>query len=472
MLHYVLHYLDKDLKEKKWECEIQNQWFSQVGRGSTLPLTPEDESDQMVTDAVESGGVVDRCRFFATMPVPSPGKYVIRKKYLIANSATTTFTPPPKPFHQRSATLGSASRSSTLVANKVHQSRTPMPLGMVKPKTLDIKAPKTRRLLKSQSKKATTSTSYSMYDDNFIRYVNELDSYFKASELRHQSSKEVDKKAYSNHMTFPGTELGAMSTLSNGLFQSVHTSYRPGIPQISLSSVQNESGGSNEDDNGSLASDNGSYCTTMDHDWSSFMTSTPDYDSLSFFVTPSQGTTPELSCYVTAEQNTTSEDTCVYKLPEEYGSQETLFNADSDYEESSFRSILNYENGQRADQQVGIEEGFSQMSLGFRVRDNVLSNSCSPRGSIRRGSSPCGFSHRGSSPRSSTPRTDDEATVMVEKAEDSNKKLEAKVRRSNFVRTSCIDLDDEYKSDADSATVVTLQVDEKKKESYFKCCPV
>lgn len=426
------------------------------------------------------------------MPVPSPGKYVIRKKYLITDSVTAPFTPPPKPLHQRSATLGSAGRSATLIANKLHQHRTPVPLGLVKPKTLDIKAPKTRRLLKSQSKKATTSTSYSMYDENFIRYVNELDSYFKASELRHQSSKEVDQKAYSHHMTFPGAELGALNTLRNGLFQSAHTSYHPGIPQISLSSVQNESEGSNEGDDGSLASDNVSYCTTMDHDWSSFMTSTPDYDSLSFFVTPSQGTTPELSCYLTAEQNTTSEDT--YKLPEEYGSQETLFNADSDYEENSFRSILNYD-GQRADQEVALEEGFSQMSLGFRVHENVLSNSCSPRGSIRRGSSPRRSIRRSSSPRKSirrgssprgstcressrrdsSPRsatgTHVEVAVMVETAEDA-KKLEAKVRRSNFVRTSCIDLEDEYKSDADSATVVTLQDDEKKKESYFKCCPV
>lgn len=415
----------------------------------------------MAADSMEAGGGADRCRFFATMPVPSPGKYVIRKKYLIANSATAAFTPPPKPLHQRSATLGSAGRSSTLAADKLRQCRPPVPLGLVKPKTLDIKGPKTRRLLKSQSKKANTSSAYSMYDENFIRYVNELDSYFKASELRHQSSKEVDKKPYSHHMTFPGVDPGAVGTLRNGLFQSMHTPYRTGIPQISLSSVQNESGGSNEDEDGSLTSDNVSYCTTMDPDWSSLMTSTPDYDSLSFFVTPSQGTTPELSCYLTAEQNTTSEDTCVYKLPEEYGSQETLFNADSDYEESSFRSILDYENGQRADQQVAIEEGFSHMSLSFRVCDNVLSNSCSPRG----------FSPH-SSPRSSTPRTDDEAAAMVEKAEDANKKLEAKVRRSNFVRTSCVDLEDEYKSDADSATVVTLQDVGKKKESYFKCCPV
>lgn len=43
VLHYVLHYLNKDMNEKKWESELRDElWFIEFGRGVALPLTPEE----------------------------------------------------------------------------------------------------------------------------------------------------------------------------------------------------------------------------------------------------------------------------------------------------------------------------------------------------------------------------------------------------------------------------------------------
>lgn len=65
VLHYVLHYLDKDLKEKKWECEVEHLWFYQFGRGAALPLTPEDEAVDLTPSPDEGPGPSNRGRYIS-----------------------------------------------------------------------------------------------------------------------------------------------------------------------------------------------------------------------------------------------------------------------------------------------------------------------------------------------------------------------------------------------------------------------
>ena len=60
VLHYVLHYLNKDLNEKKWESELhEDLWFIEFGRGKSIPLTPEyANSSELSTEISNTGRVI------------------------------------------------------------------------------------------------------------------------------------------------------------------------------------------------------------------------------------------------------------------------------------------------------------------------------------------------------------------------------------------------------------------------------
>lgn len=331
------------------------------------------------------------------------------------------------------------------------------------PKSLSNEKLRGRSLLKGHSKK---SNPYAMYDESFIRYVNELDSYFKASEMRHQTSQDVAEGTSQNmdHITFTAEKRLSMRRKK---FMWNQPSRVSEIPQISLNSFDVSS---TDLDTLEVSlktnTDNASYYTTPDQDVS-FMTA-PDGQSLC--VTPDQATTSDMSCYLTAELNSSLEtDTYVYEIANERGSQETLYNDSFDYDdsidshesceasvESSAAKLslidLNVDNAANGERDV---DGLSQSDLEAEAED-VL----------------CPLKEKKLKTVSVTEKKEISTNDTAMNSTSVRHKLEAKERRSNFVRSTCIDLDDEVKSNDNQDTVIVLDEPEPKKESYLKCCPV
>ncbi len=320
---------------------------------------------------------------------------------------------------------------------------------LARPNALDTRS-KPRKLVKNQSKKLT---NFSQYDENFIRYVNELDSYFKASELRCQSRKEdVEGRSqraadYVRYSLEGGSSVEVDSSGNSEMAMEndkVHSSHRGRvIPQISLNSCDASCYSDFETlESLRTASENASYYATPEQDTLSLYTVSPEFDSLSNFVTPSQGTTPEQSRYHTAEPDNGCgiEDELLGDL--RAGSQETLFNASSEYDDVSFDSIRDDEVD--ADATFDIDESaaaISKLNLTFSGRESAAFGTSMDDG-------------------------------VADSGAEAKANLEAKVRRSNFVRSSCIDLEDENKNEPRSTVVVLDEEEKKQKESYLKCCPL
>lgn len=310
----------------------------------------------------------------------------------------------------------------------------------------------TRNLLKGYSRKANP---YAMYDESFIRYVNELDSYFKASELRHQNSQDLAEATSSTE------EMSAENRLSmkRRKFMWNQQAKLTVIPQISLNSFDVSS---TELDTLEVSmkmnTDSASFYATPDQDLS-FMTA-PDGQSLC--LTPDQATTSDVSCYLTAEQNSSLEtDTYVYEIAKAHGSQETLYNESIEYDESS-DSLESCE--------ASAESCAAAISL-IDLNENESEENTEIDLEAEAQDVLCPLKEKKIKVESVT-KNEIQANDTVTNSTFRHK-LQAKERRSNFVRSTCIDLEDEVKNnDNQDTTVIVLDEKEPKKESYLKCCPV
>lgn len=408
-----------------------------------LPLTPEDETE--ITDDPESTTITSKV---PDVPVPSPGKYVIMKKYKVADSPSSNIT-------KRSTTLSTTGRSFT-TSDKISFRKPPSVFSTSK--SIADTRPTTKKLVKSVCRKSPVH--HSLYDENFIRYVNELDSYFKASELRYQNSQSEEKNSFSlrSHIKYC-RDASSSFEMSSGTSESAYydgeqRSYsldspepQRVIPLISLNSCKKLS--SDVLDSSGSPCEDVSFHTTLEQDIP-YIT-TPDYDNLSVCVTPSLCTTSDQSCYFTAEPNSPEDSNTFMSHLNDSSSQETLSNAFLEYDDISYNSGRDH--GSTHESSCNVDESttaLAKLKLGYTVHGNIISN-------VETSSN-------------ENANNDDEDALTT--ALSQKQRMEAKIRRSNFVRSTCIDLEDDGKSEP-QCTAVTLDNEEvTKKESYMKCCPV
>lgn len=407
-----------------------------------LPLTPEDETE--IIGDPESTTIVK----VPDVPIPSPGKYVIMKKYKVADSPSSNST-------KRSTTLSTTGRSFT-TSDKISIRKPPSVFSTSK-SIVDTR-PTAKKLVKSVCRKSPIH--HSLYDESFIRYVNELDSYFKASELRYQNSQSEEKNSFflRNHTKYY-RDASFSFEMSSGTSESAYydgeqRSYsldspepQRVLPLISLNSCKKLSS-EMLDSSGSPCED-ASFYTTLEQDIP-YIT-TPDYDNLSVCVTPSLCTASDQSCYFTAEQNGPGDSNTFISHLSHSSSQETLFNAFSEYDDISYNSSRDH--GSTHETSCNVDESttaLTKLKLGYNIHGNIVSNVETS-------------SHENAN-------NDDEDALTT--ALSQKQRMEAKIRRSNFVRSTCIDLEDDGKSDS-QCTAVTLDNEKvTEKESYMKCCPV
>jgi len=362
----------------------------------------------------------------------------------------------------RSATLSTTGRSFTTGDNKMlFQKSQPANFIVSKPNNESRTATAKIKLTKPLSKRVTLHSSMTHhYDESFIRYVNGFESYFKASELRNQSSSEEAKsksELLRNRVRYVAEVSTSMEASSGSLsdarsysLDSPKSQKKKSLPRVSL--VYDTAPHIDLlDSPKSFSETASSYYATPDQD-RSFIT-TPS-DNYSFFATASEQTS-----YLTAEHESLDESHTFVLDAKQFSSQETLYNDDDDI----------FKDDEEDDEAEDEEEDEMQDRITELVRPSSSSDVSVPFSRLN-----LGFGLR--------TRFHDEmdATNVLTSPESRESKVEAKIRRSNFVRSTCIDLEEEESGKSDASTISNstsvLKQDAKTiespiKDSTIKCFP-